>query len=56
MNDNVQGRPPGVERRKEQRRVKADRREEIRFELGKDNRRRSGDRRRQSGWDGSLLR
>ena len=47
----------GPERRSgEDRRTGNTRREEIRFEPGKSDRRSGKDRRRQSGWDGTLLR
>lgn len=47
----------GPESRKgEERRKVSDRREEIRFEPGKDDRRDGNDRRKRSVWDGKLLR
>lgn len=47
----------GPERRKGgDRRQGETRREEIRFEPGKEDRRSGKDRRRQTGWDGALLR
>ncbi|QSX78333.1 hypothetical protein [Agrilutibacter solisilvae] len=47
----------GTERRKvADRRVGHDRREEIRFELDKEDRRSGKDRRKRTGWDGQLLR
>jgi len=47
----------GPDRRKGgDRRQNACRREEIRFEPGKPNRRSGDDRRKRSGWDGKLLR
>ncbi len=47
----------GPERRKGGDRRKGEtRREEIRFEPGKDDRRSGKDRRKQTGWDGALLR
>lgn len=47
----------GPERRKlADRRSGHDRREEIRFELDKDDRRTGKDRRKRSGWDGKLMR
>lgn len=47
----------GPERRKGGDRRKGEaRREEIRFEPGKEDRRSGKDRRRQTGWDGALLR
>ena len=47
----------GPERRKGgDRRQVSSRREEFRFEPGKEDRRSGNDRRKQSGWDGKLLR
>ncbi|MDQ3269917.1 MAG: hypothetical protein M3Q11_06995 [Pseudomonadota bacterium] len=47
----------GPERRKGGDRRKGDvRREEIRFEPGKEDRRSGKDRRKRTGWDGALLR
>lgn len=47
----------GPERRKGGDRRRGDvRREEIRFEPGKEDRRSGKDRRKRSGWDGALLR
>lgn len=47
----------GPERRSgEDRRKQNDRREEIRFELEKEDRRKGKDRRRRDGWDGTLVR
>lgn len=47
----------GPERRSQkERREGAERREEYRFELSRDNRRSGTDRRRGQAWDGTLLR
>lgn len=47
----------GPERRKGgDRRQNSSRREEFRFEPGKEDRRSGNDRRKRSGWDGKLLR
>lgn len=47
----------GTERRKvADRRQGHDRREEIRFELDKEDRRSGKDRRKRTGWDGRLMR
>ena len=47
----------GPERRKvADRRLGHDRREEIRFEPAKEDRRSGKDRRKRTGWDGTLLR
>ena len=49
--------PPAVDRRRQpERREGRDRREEIRFEPGKDNRRSGTDRRKRKGWDGADIR
>ena len=59
MIDLPKGDPPyrGPERRKvADRRIRHDRREEIRFELDKDDRRSGKDRRKRTGWDGQLMR
>ena len=46
----------GPERRKGERRINGDRREEIRFELDKDDRRSGKDRRKMGLWDRTPLR
>jgi hypothetical protein len=47
----------GPERRKlADRRVGHDRRDEIRFEMDKEDRRSGKDRRKRTGWDGQLMR
>ena len=48
---------PAERRKGAERRQVSDRREEVRFEPGKDSNRRGGkDRRRQGGWNGAYLR
>jgi hypothetical protein len=55
MNDRTPG-PAGERRRGNERRRTADRREEIRFEPQKDDRRAGKDRRKHGGWDDKPIR